>query len=551
MQNLLKSVMLLALLVSLTTVSWSQTSLEQNYTPILSTGQVPSIFLENRNQTLARDLKTVRSSGKLSKEQGTEFLVLNSEALRSTFQSGRILYGDEITQYLNEVAQRIERANPDYIGGLNLFATRVSVPNAAAWRNGVIFFNVGLLSRLDTESQLAFILAHEMAHIQNKHTLQKFSLAVKDREYIDPENRRKLRGKAFGRGTLDLEKVFKKYRYSRQFEMEADEQGLEWLKNTPYRAADATSALEILKNIDQDRYAAIPPIPSFNPDAILNLPQKKQSTTKIKLPDNGNVFYAFDDVEGDSTSVTQSEEKEEQEEEDSDTTAEKNNTDTSEEAISEKKKKRKKRAVDEGYLEGEISEEEFLDSTRTHPSVEDRIAQIQGIMPAADVGESFVSSPIDFIKIRTYARFEMVETHFEGMNYLRALYEALHLLQEYPDNEYLSYMVCRSAYWYTLMESQSSRDNFTPKPKNYAGEAYGEFADYFNNLSKSKRTKWCISLLEHYTNLYPKDNEIQFILAQAYDQFDHDDKAKVLYKQLLHEMGETHEAFIQDKLNNL
>jgi Zn-dependent protease with chaperone function len=517
----------------------AQVDFDRDYTPVLATSKIPDVFLEDRKQTLSRDLSTVRKSGKLTAEQGKEFLVLNNEALRNTFHSGRVLFGDEVTNYLNEVAQRLVAANPDYTGGLNLFATRVTVPNAAAWRNGVILFNVGLLSRLDTESQLAFILAHEMAHIQNKHTLQKFTLAVSDGEYVDPDNRRKLRGKAFGRGSLDLEKVFKKYRYSRQFEMEADKQGLEWLKKSPYRAHDASRALEILRDIDKDRHSMIPPLESFNPDSLLKIPAQQEKNSPAKKVKSNKEFIAFKLGKNDTLRVDPVEE-------DIKPASIPDETD-----ITPEKKKKKKRPIDEGYLEGEMSEEEFLDSTRTHPSIEDRLAQIQTGMPSSDIGESFISSPMDFIKIRTIARFEMVETHFEGMNYLKAFYEALQLLKEYPDNAYLVNMVCKSAYWYTIMENESYQDHFTPKPKYYKGEAWGEFINYFDNLSKEKRSSWCLGLLEKYQTDFPDNHQVQFVLAQAYAQFEMEGKAKALYEKLLPVMRETHGAYIQDKINNL
>ena len=44
--------------------------------------------------------------------------------------------------------------------------------NAFALPNGSIYFNIGLLARIENEAQLATILAHEAAHFIEKHSFR-------------------------------------------------------------------------------------------------------------------------------------------------------------------------------------------------------------------------------------------------------------------------------------------------------------------------------------------------------------------------------------------
>ena len=51
---------------------------EDSYTPVVASGLVPELFLESRDQTVDRDLKTVQKSGKLSKKQTLRFLQMHT-----------------------------------------------------------------------------------------------------------------------------------------------------------------------------------------------------------------------------------------------------------------------------------------------------------------------------------------------------------------------------------------------------------------------------------------------------------------------------------------
>ena len=202
-------------------------------------------------------------------------------------------------------------------------------------------------------------------------------------------------------------------------------------------------------------------------------------------------------------------------------------------------------------MNGEISKKDFMDSVSTHPSINERLEKLKENLQAPSAGESFVGSPVTFLNIREMARFELLEIHLEGMNYQRALYESLQLLNEYPNNQYVKEMVCKSAYWYTHMENQSAKDLFSPTPSDYEEQIYGDFADYFNGIGKIRRKKWCLSLLNHYSQKNPDNIDIKFLLAQGEEQFGEDSKAKALYEALLPMMKETHGAFIQEKIDTL
>lgn len=72
-----------------------------------------------------------------------------------------------VQDHINHIGQRLV---PD--GSDKLFAFRVTpdpIPSAETLATGTIYISTGLISLLDSEAQLAFVLAHEMAHVELDH----------------------------------------------------------------------------------------------------------------------------------------------------------------------------------------------------------------------------------------------------------------------------------------------------------------------------------------------------------------------------------------------
>ncbi|MFQ5927917.1 MAG: M48 family metalloprotease [Terriglobia bacterium] len=91
------------------------------------------------------------------------------------------LYNNPILQeYVNRRGQRLVPQDSP-----NLYAFRLLLdptPRAEALSTGTIFISTGLVSLLDNEAQLAYILAHEIAHVERRHAYQAVRNAVLDQE---------------------------------------------------------------------------------------------------------------------------------------------------------------------------------------------------------------------------------------------------------------------------------------------------------------------------------------------------------------------------------
>ncbi|MCU0805875.1 MAG: M48 family metalloprotease [Burkholderiales bacterium] len=75
----------------------------------------------------------------------------------------------EVNSYLNAIGQRLAAAGPDPRQNFIFFALRDPTVNAFAIPGGVIGVHTGLITTAQTESELASVLGHEIAHVTQRH----------------------------------------------------------------------------------------------------------------------------------------------------------------------------------------------------------------------------------------------------------------------------------------------------------------------------------------------------------------------------------------------
>lgn len=187
-------------------------------------------------------------------------------------ENGYFLLDSDVSGYLEAIFREIKRANPGLLQReARLLITRDPVPNAATFPDGLILFNAGLLAACANESQVAFILCHELAHHELEHgaraIAKRFDLLYSKeakREMADIARQKNAYEKA--RAYLS-ELTYEHRRHSRENESEADSLAAVFLARTRYDASQATGALRMLDTIDNDFH-----IPRFDLKATFNFP---------------------------------------------------------------------------------------------------------------------------------------------------------------------------------------------------------------------------------------------------------------------------------------
>jgi Zn-dependent protease with chaperone function len=107
---------------------------------------------------------------------------------RLRLQTG--LYDNKlVADYINRVGQRLVPVESDRLFAFRLVAH--PIPFAETLSTGTIYISTGLVSLLDNEAQLAYVLAHEMAHVQLDHWKLKSTLYLAQEEFAQKEGRKR------------------------------------------------------------------------------------------------------------------------------------------------------------------------------------------------------------------------------------------------------------------------------------------------------------------------------------------------------------------------
>lgn len=177
-------------------------------------------------------------------------------------QSGGLLLEEELVRYANQVANYVasngERTEKGKDGVARIKARRFFVGvldsdsmNAYALPGGYLLLTRGLLENLSCESDLAWVLGHEIAHVDAEHGLKALKLAVGGSVFL-----KEWTGTA-GESSLDNPAFFAKlvdkltditYRAGLQAKDErfADAQGLQLAVKAGYDSHAPTRVLELL-----------------------------------------------------------------------------------------------------------------------------------------------------------------------------------------------------------------------------------------------------------------------------------------------------------------
>lgn len=85
---------------------------------------------------------------------------------------GGLLEDPEVSEYLNSIGAKLAAQTPQGGRGFHFFCVRDPEINAFALMSGYIFVNYGLILASRSESELAAVMAHEIAHVAQHHILQ-------------------------------------------------------------------------------------------------------------------------------------------------------------------------------------------------------------------------------------------------------------------------------------------------------------------------------------------------------------------------------------------
>jgi predicted Zn-dependent protease len=225
-----------------------------------SSGKIPEDFITRSSLKVQADMQDAR--GNLTNREKKIFLEGVHYGVDELLQSGMVIYGDAISDYVSAVAEKLLENDKELLKNLRFYTIKSNVSNALSTDQGIVFVTTGLISQLTSEAQLAFILAHEISHYTEKHVVESFEYRTRNKGFTD--------------------QIKQLSTYSREKEFEADILGVEMFHKAGY------SKKHVLTTFDVLMYSYLPideielPYTYFNSDLCF-VPKNKFPINKFPI----------------------------------------------------------------------------------------------------------------------------------------------------------------------------------------------------------------------------------------------------------------------------
>ena len=102
----------------------------------------------------------------------------------------RALYDNpRVQEYINRLGQSIVPEDSEKLYSFKIMVN--PIPTAYTLSTGTVLVSTGMISMLDNEAQLAYVLAHELAHVYKDHWRVKVMMPLAEAEYMEREAKRR------------------------------------------------------------------------------------------------------------------------------------------------------------------------------------------------------------------------------------------------------------------------------------------------------------------------------------------------------------------------
>lgn len=393
---------------------------EKTFSPTAFSDTIPSDIYYALKERVEADKANITTKGKEGNYIKSLYDHRFDYVVRG-FNEGYFLIEHPLTSVLRKIAVRIHESNPDLPGDLNVYTFASSAPNAVSFGEGTVCINLGLLERLETEDQIAFILCHEFAHYYANHAGQNISrLAALNYDKGLKRELNDIMSSPYGRYSKQ-KALFNAIgisvtAHSRTSEFEADSLGMVYYLRTGYQPFAPLRVMQILERADRETFQNnIDFEKFFNFTAI---PFKPAWTSYSK----SNIVYA---------SMRNAE----------------------------------------------------TDSLKTHPDCKKRFERLNRQLNGDATPDSTQLMTGQSLKrLNQLASFEIINSHYYFKQYGRALFNAMLLADAYPDEPYPHAMISKCLYQLYKAQKDHNLDQVLELPSPRFEENYDRFLAFLNKL---------------------------------------------------------------------
>jgi len=248
------------------------------FLPLKCSGTIPDDFRQLTRQKIRNDIEKEQVStdaylNKLKKD----FFLQSNYIINDLLLGGSVLFGDTVTKYVNEIADEILKDETELRKKLRFYCIKTTEVNAFTTNQGIVFISLGLLSKLENEAQLAYVLCHEIIHFKNKHVINTF---MKNDELFSSNKQGKI---------SNFEKLKLISSYSKDLETEADTAGYALFRKSKYSKIEAYNSLKVLQ-FSHLPFGEFEFTTTFLENNLMHLPEKYKTDKLHEIDQNSDQY---------------------------------------------------------------------------------------------------------------------------------------------------------------------------------------------------------------------------------------------------------------------
>lgn len=158
--------------------------------------------------------------------------------------SGRLEADPALNAYVRRIVCKLD---PDFCDDIRIYIVNTPHFNATMAPNGCMQIWTGLMLRAQNEAQLAYVLGHELAHYQHRHSLERWR-AVRDttNALVFFQIAASAAGAGYAGDMATFAAIFGILAYTRDQERESDDLGFDLMADADYDAHQAANIWEAL-----------------------------------------------------------------------------------------------------------------------------------------------------------------------------------------------------------------------------------------------------------------------------------------------------------------
>jgi predicted Zn-dependent protease len=154
----------------------------------------------------------------------------------------------EKTRLLRQFYLQLEKDNPNLAEPVQLYFIKKEDFNAFAIPGGAVFVQQGAIDKMEHYAELAALLGHEIGHVEKRHTIRTLFRSASTYAVFSF-----FLGDLSGLSALVLDQAqnLRELSYSRDFEREADEAGMDFLCRNQIEGKGMVQLMQRMKKLDE------------------------------------------------------------------------------------------------------------------------------------------------------------------------------------------------------------------------------------------------------------------------------------------------------------